>query len=51
MRRLKAALRERNIVLPALDVDLYGRPLVELGRCTVETARKLTAALSEETAE
>lgn len=49
---LENALRERGITLPSLCVDLgpnapfvSGPPLVELGRCNVETARALTAAL------
>ncbi len=48
---LRAALRSAGIVLPSLGVEpmAYGdekpRPLVELGRCTVPTAHKLTAAL------
>jgi hypothetical protein len=37
---LRAALERAGIRLP--------RPLVELGRCTVETARRLAAALPEE---
>ncbi len=48
---LSAALRSAGIVLPSLGVEpmAYGdeepRPLVELGRCTVPVARRLTAAL------
>jgi hypothetical protein len=48
---LCAALRGAGIVLPSLGVepaayaDEKPRPLVELGRCNVQTARKLTAVL------
>ncbi len=48
---LSAALRSAGIVLPSLGVDAlaYGdekpQPLVELGRCNVQTARELTAVL------
>ena len=48
---LKAELHSLGVVLPSLDVECaaYGgespRPLLELGRCNVHTARKLTAAL------
>ncbi|MEU6484036.1 hypothetical protein [Streptomyces sp. NPDC046887] len=48
---LRAALERAGIALPSLGVDpvtcaaSYGRPLVELGRCTAETARLLAAAL------
>ncbi|MEW9520701.1 hypothetical protein [Streptomyces tubercidicus] len=48
---LADALRRTGIVLPSLTVDAltYGyeppRVLVELGRCNVETTRKLIAVL------
>jgi acyl CoA:acetate/3-ketoacid CoA transferase alpha subunit len=43
---LEDVLRARGIALPSLCVDLgAGPPLVELGRCSVETVRVLTAAL------
>ncbi|WP_405840518.1 hypothetical protein OG528_21360 [Streptomyces platensis] len=48
---LAAELRRTGIVLPSLMVDpvTYGyeqsRVLVELGRCNVETTRKLIAVL------
>ncbi|MGA5556663.1 hypothetical protein [Streptomyces lavendulocolor] len=51
---LRAALERAGIRLPSLGVDPVTcaaevpRPLVELGRCTVETARRLAAALPEE---
>ncbi|MGW3014014.1 hypothetical protein ACWC9R_35065 [Streptomyces sp. NPDC001219] len=50
---LAAALRRTGIVLPSLMVDpvTYGyeppRVLVELGRCNVETARRLIAVLKK----
>ncbi|MFH9251076.1 hypothetical protein ACH4LK_37295 [Streptomyces lydicus] len=49
---LAAALRQAGIVLPSLGVDPvscarpYPRPLVELGRCNLETVRRLTAVLA-----
>ncbi|QGV82812.1 hypothetical protein [Streptomyces ficellus] len=51
---LRAALERAGIKLPSLGLDPVTcaaeppRPLVELGRCTVETARLLAAALPEE---
>ncbi|MGW7492020.1 hypothetical protein [Streptomyces sp. NPDC054786] len=48
---LAAALKRTGIVLPSLAVDpvTYGyeqsRVLVELGRCNLETTRKLIAVL------
>ncbi|WP_328689225.1 hypothetical protein OG879_21580 [Streptomyces caniferus] len=48
---LAAALRRSGIVLPSLGVDpvSYGyaepRPLIELGRCNLETTHRLIAAL------
>jgi hypothetical protein len=38
---LRAALLVAGITLPSLGLD----PLVELGRCSVETARRLAEAL------
>ncbi len=41
---LREALAGSGITLPSLGIDpLY--PLVELGRCNVDTARRLAAAL------
>ncbi|MFI1936361.1 hypothetical protein ACH44C_04045 [Streptomyces purpureus] len=51
---LRSALRKAGVTLPSLGLDPVScayetpRPLVELGRCTVETARRLTAALPGE---
>ncbi|MDN3295658.1 hypothetical protein QWM81_16680 [Streptomyces ficellus] len=51
---LRVALERAGIVLPSLGLDPVtsaaepARPLVELGRCTVETARRLAAVLPEE---
>ncbi|MET8566887.1 hypothetical protein [Streptomyces sp. NPDC004783] len=48
---LRAALVRAGIVLPSLGVDPVSLareapcPLVELGRCSVETARRLAAVL------
>ncbi|WP_328731779.1 hypothetical protein OHT20_16540 [Streptomyces caniferus] len=48
---LAAALKRSGIVLPSLGVDpvSYGyaepRPLMELGRCNLETTHRLIAAL------
>ncbi|WP_049577678.1 hypothetical protein [Streptomyces sp. SBT349] len=48
--QLRAALAERSVVLPSLGVDamLPERPLVELGRCNLATARALIEALTVE---
>ncbi|MFI1437491.1 hypothetical protein [Streptomyces lydicus] len=49
---LAAALRQAGIVLPSLGVDPVScarpspRPLVELGRCNLETVRRLTAVVA-----
>ncbi|SCK46436.1 hypothetical protein H181DRAFT_04135 [Streptomyces sp. WMMB 714] len=50
--RLGDALAALGITLPSLSIDLLScsrplgpRPLVELGRCNLETAAALTAAL------
>ncbi|MCT4352776.1 hypothetical protein M5362_06485 [Streptomyces sp. Je 1-79] len=51
VRELREALVRAGIVLPSLGLDVLTlaadppRPLVELGRCTVETARLLTGAV------
>ncbi|UZJ30173.1 hypothetical protein [Streptomyces endophytica] len=48
---LMRALARTGIVLPSLSVDLvscsypHPRPLIELGRCNLETTFKLIAAL------
>lgn len=57
MNKLRTALercRPSGITLPSLRLEpaSYARevpcPLVELGRCTVDTVRKLTAVLPKE---
>ncbi|MGW0880660.1 hypothetical protein [Streptomyces sp. NPDC002671] len=51
LRELRAALEKAGITLPSLGLDPVSLareapcPLVELGRCSVETARRLAAAL------
>ncbi|MCV2460535.1 hypothetical protein ACIPH4_38365 [Streptomyces tendae] len=51
VKELRAALAEAGIVLPSLGLDPVSLareapcPLVELGRCSVETAQRLAAAL------
>ncbi len=51
VKELRAALAEAGIVLPSLGLDPVSLareapcPLVELGRCSVETARRLAAVL------
>lgn len=53
VRELREALARAGVVLPSLRLDLISwayetpRPLVEFGRCTVGTARKLIAVLQE----
>ncbi|KUL51635.1 hypothetical protein ADL22_05975 [Streptomyces sp. NRRL F-4489] len=48
---LAAALKRNGIVLPSLSVDPLSysseppRPLIELGRCNPETARRLAAVI------
>ncbi|WP_030801596.1 MULTISPECIES: hypothetical protein [unclassified Streptomyces] len=48
---LRTALRAHDITLPSLGVDLpglagsYALPLVALGNCNTETARRLTDVL------
>ncbi|ARF56783.1 hypothetical protein [Streptomyces gilvosporeus] len=50
---LAAVLKQLGIVLPSLDVDPVWlsqerpRVLVELGRCNLETAHRLTAVLKK----
>ncbi|MFE7297898.1 hypothetical protein [Streptomyces sp. NPDC057579] len=50
---LQEALARVGIVLPSLGLDPVSyahsamRPLVELGRCNMDTARRLTEALGE----
>ncbi|MFE3775750.1 hypothetical protein [Streptomyces sp. NPDC059122] len=50
---LQEALARAGIVLPSLGLDLVSYahrsmpPLVELGRCNMDTARRLTEALGE----
>ncbi|MGV9909122.1 hypothetical protein [Streptomyces tendae] len=51
VKELRATLAEAGIVLPSLGLDPVSLareapcPLVELGRCSVETAQRLAAAL------
>ncbi|MEV0633766.1 hypothetical protein AB0I77_02055 [Streptomyces sp. NPDC050619] len=51
LKELRAALLMAGITLPSLGLDPVSLaretpcPLVELGRCSVETARRLAAAL------
>ncbi|MGR4882734.1 hypothetical protein ACIPUC_25480 [Streptomyces sp. LARHCF249] len=53
VRQLKGALDGVGVVFPSLDVDqvsaagTYGLPLVDLGRCNVDTALRLAAVLHE----
>ncbi|WP_051872440.1 hypothetical protein [Streptomyces sclerotialus] len=53
VRELRDVLARAGVVLPSLRLDLIScayetpRPLVEFGRCTVGTARKLIAVLQE----
>lgn len=50
-KELDKALNAVGVILPSLRVDPlayadeHPRPLVELGRCNLMTARKITAAL------
>ncbi|MFD5427575.1 hypothetical protein [Streptomyces sp. NPDC127084] len=53
---LRSALALAGVTLPSLRLDLVSyasgngtRVLVELGRCNVETARLMTAVLTEAT--
>lgn len=51
VKELRAALKDAGITLPTLRLDLQSiareapRPLIELGRCNVETAARIAAAL------
>jgi hypothetical protein len=51
VRELREALARAGIVLPSLRLDPLSiardvpRPLIELGRCNVETARRISVAL------
>jgi hypothetical protein len=51
VRELREALARAGIVLPSLGLDIVSivrevpQPLVELGRCTVETARRIAVVL------
>ncbi|WP_328560363.1 hypothetical protein [Streptomyces coelicoflavus] len=51
VKELREVLAEAGITLPSLGLDPVSLareapcPLVELGRCSVETARRLAAAL------
>ncbi|BDD72066.1 hypothetical protein [Streptomyces violaceoruber] len=51
VKELRAALAEAGIVLPSLGLDPVSLareepcPLIELGRCSVETAQRLAAVL------
>lgn len=51
--QLKAALGGVGVVFPSLGVDpvsaagTYGLPLVDLGRCNLDTALRLAAVLHE----
>ncbi|GGY12291.1 hypothetical protein [Streptomyces djakartensis] len=51
VKELRAELAKAGVVLPSLGLDPVSLareapcPLVELGRCSVETARRLAAAL------
>ncbi|MGW7370189.1 hypothetical protein ACWGI8_43940 [Streptomyces sp. NPDC054841] len=51
---LRGALARAGVILPSLGLDPVScaggdpRVLVELGRCTVETARRMAAALPGE---
>ncbi|CAM5671015.1 hypothetical protein SPURM210S_03018 [Streptomyces purpurascens] len=51
MKELRAELAKAGITLPSLGLDPVSLareapcPLVELGRCSVETARRLAAVL------
>ncbi|MGW7441344.1 hypothetical protein [Streptomyces sp. NPDC054849] len=53
VRQLKDALTGVGVVFPSLDVDgvsaagTYGLPLVDLGRCNLDTALRLAAVLHE----
>ncbi|MCS0601438.1 hypothetical protein NX794_09380 [Streptomyces sp. LP11] len=52
LEELRSALAKAGLVLPSLGLDPVSLareapcPLVELGRCSVETARRLAVALA-----
>jgi hypothetical protein len=52
LKELRSALEKAGIVLPSLGLDPVSVareapcPLVELGRCSVETARRLAGAVA-----
>ncbi|GAA2774024.1 hypothetical protein GCM10010521_60350 [Streptomyces rameus] len=52
LKELRSALEKAGVVLPSLGLDPLSLareapcPLVELGRCSPETARRLAAALA-----
>lgn len=52
VKELRAALAKAGISLPTLGLDPVSLareapcPLIELGRCSVETARRIAAAVS-----
>ncbi|MFF3375051.1 hypothetical protein ACFYXF_19135 [Streptomyces sp. NPDC002680] len=51
VKELRTALKNAGITLPTLRLDTASvarevpRPLIELGRCSVETAARIAAAL------
>lgn len=53
VRQLKGALDRVGVVFPSLGVErvsaagTYGMPLVDLGRCNLDTALRLAAVLHE----
>ncbi|MCX5198697.1 hypothetical protein OOK31_33240 [Streptomyces sp. NBC_00249] len=53
VRELKECLAGVGVVFPSLGVDVvsaagsYGLPLVDLGRCNLDTALRLAAVLHE----
>lgn len=53
VRELREALDGVGVVFPSLGVDVvsaagtYGLPLVDLGRCNLDTALRLAAVLHE----
>ncbi|MFJ6697672.1 hypothetical protein ACIQM4_16600 [Streptomyces sp. NPDC091272] len=57
MEKLRAALGRAGVVLPSLGVEATsytreaGCPLVDLGRCTVDTALRMAVALPRGEAE
>ncbi|WP_406729829.1 hypothetical protein WJ438_27655 [Streptomyces sp. GD-15H] len=52
VKELRALLAKTGITLPSLGLDPVGLareapcPLVDLGRCSVETARRIAAAMA-----